>query len=214
MTGLLLYAVIIISVVVTGCQSLRYEEPMAGPRARVRFVAETKSITVLRMYDDTDCTVNETEWMRLYDGFVLRSEPKVLGMPLWRYHKNAAKEVFVEANKPLHGLFTGSETVFRWFSSDESEQSFDRLARREEEFNHFLHTRTHYFCAAPFSFRFSEGEDYEVTFRLDRDRCEVVISQFAGITEAPSLLEVAKFDNRVSESNNGCLTAFRKLRLY
>lgn len=104
----LLYVVIIISVVVTGCQSLRYEEPMAGPLARVRFVAETKNVTVLRMYDDTHCTTNETEWMRFREGFILRSTPKVLGMPLWRHHKNAAKEVFVEANKLLYGLFVGS----------------------------------------------------------------------------------------------------------
>jgi hypothetical protein len=213
MTGLLLYAVIIISVVVTGCQSLRYEEPMAGPRARVRFVAETKSPTVLRMYDDTHCTLNETEWMCLRNGFVFGSEPKVLGLPLWSYHKNAAKEVFVEANKPLHGVFFGSETVYGWWGSYGSTQSIDRFALKTEVPKSGLSV-TRYYCAAPFSFRFSEGEDYEVTFRWDRDQCAVVISQFAGTTEVPSLLEVARFDNRVTESNNGCLTAWRKLRLY
>ena len=119
----LLYVVVIISVVLTGCESLLYKEPMAGPQARVRFVTETEGVTVLRVYNDTHCTTNETEWMRLRDGFVLRSTPKVLGMPLWKYHKNAAKEVFVEANKLLNGLFTGGETVWVLGSSEGSKQS-------------------------------------------------------------------------------------------
>jgi hypothetical protein len=45
---------------------------------------------------------NETEWMRLRDGYLTNSQPKKLGMPLWNYHENAAKEVYVEANKKLH----------------------------------------------------------------------------------------------------------------
>ena len=211
----LLYVVVIISVVLTGCESLLYKEPMAGPQARVRFVTETEGVTVLRVYNDTHCTTNETEWMRLRDGFVLRSTPKVLGMPLWKYHKNAAKEVFVEANKLLNGLFTGSETVWVLGSAEGSTQS-DSLFTRTEWRPTIVGIRegTDYHCATPFSFRFSESEDYEVTFRWDRGNCSVVISQFAVNNDGPSLLEVARFDNRVSESNNGCLAAFRKSRLY
>jgi hypothetical protein len=52
---------------------------MTGFRARVRFVAETKDITVLRMYDDTHCTTNETEWMSFRDGFLLRKYAKSSG---------------------------------------------------------------------------------------------------------------------------------------
>ena len=212
----LLYVVVIISVVLTGCASLLYTEPMAGPRARVRFVTETEGVTVLRVYDDTQCTTNETEWMRLRHGILLRyilSTPKVLGMPLWKYHKNAAKEVFVEANKLLNGLFTGSETVWVLGNSEGSTQSDSFFTRTEWRRSGILEG-TDYHCATPFSFRFSESEDYEVTFRWDRGNCSVVISQFAVNNAGPSLLEVARFDNRVSESNNGCLAAFRKSRLY
>lgn len=209
----LLYVVVIISVVLTGCNSLLYKEPMAGPQARVRFVTETKGVTVLRVYDDTQCTTNETEWMRLHGGLFLRSTPKVLGMPLWNYHKNAAKEVLVEANKLLNGLFTGSETVWELESSEGSKQSDSFFTRTEWRRSGIL-DGTDYHCATPFSFRVSENEDYEVTFRWDRDNCSVLINQFTVNNDSPSLLEVARFDNRVSESNNGCLIAFRKLRLY
>ena len=134
-------------------------------------------------------------------------------MPLWKYHKNAAKEVFVEANKLLNGLFTGGETVWVLGSSEGSTKSESFFTRTEWRLSGILEG-TDYNCATPFSFRFSESEDYEVTFRWDRGNCSVVISQFAVNNDGPSLLEVARFDNRVSESNNGCLAAFRKFRLY
>jgi hypothetical protein len=165
------------------------------------------------MYDDTHCTTNENEWMRFRDGFLLISTPKVLGMPLWRYHTNAAKEVFVEANKLLYGLFVGSETAFGWWSFEGSKQSNSRFTKTERGPGPF-YQGTVYQCATPFSFRFSEGKDYEVSFRWDRDNCSVVISQFAGNNDGPNLLEVARFDNRVSEFTNGCMTAFRRERSY
>ena len=187
---------------------------MAGSRARVRFVAETKDVTVLRMYNDTHCTTNETEWMRFRDGFVLRSTPKVLGMPLWRYHKNAAKEVFVEANKLLYGFFVGSKTTFGSVFDFEGEQQSSSHFTRTQLGPGNLNVGTIFQCGTPFFFRFSENKDYEVSFRLDRDNCSVVIDQLPGNNDGPIPLEVARFNNRVSESNNGCLAAFRRERLY
>lgn len=174
----------------TGCATLGYQEPMAGPRARVRFVTTSNEVTVLRAYDDANCTQNESEWMRLRVGVFLNSSPKTLGMPLWNYHKNSAKEVFVEANKQITAMFFSSETKVTGMMT------------------------TYQFCATPFSYSFSENNDYEVKFLWNPRQCQVTISEFVRNGESWSLSEVARFDNKVNESNRGCLEQFKKLRLY
>lgn len=174
------------SLCLTGCASLSYQEPTQGSRARVRFVTTSSSPTVLRAYDDINCTQNEIEWMRLRVGYLLNSNPKTLGMPLWSYHENAAKEVYVDASKQMNGMFFGSERV----------------------------GMTIYSCGAPFSFTFSENTDYEVKYQWSPNQCSATISQFVPKGADWDLKEVEKFDNRVNDSNRGCLAQFKKPRLY
>jgi hypothetical protein len=105
--------IVLAALSLAGCATLSYQEPTQGPRARVRFVTNTGAIAILRVYDDANCTQNEAEWMRLRVGNILGSTPKKLGMPLWDYHDNAAKEIYVQAGKPVHALFSGSEANYQ-----------------------------------------------------------------------------------------------------
>jgi hypothetical protein len=163
----------------TGCATLRYHEPTHGPRARVRFVAHSDEVTVLRAYDDARCRRNETEWMRLREGFLVNDAPKTLGMPLWSFHANAAKEVFVEANKPLTAMFVGSRT-----------DHFGAAPRS---------------CATPFSYAFAEGADYEVGFRLAANECEVTISQLVRSADGWARSRLGRFGSQVNDANRECL---------
>ncbi len=165
---------------------LRYQEPTQGPRARVRFVTDSTDAAILRVYDDSNCTLNETEWMRLGNRHYLKTNPKTLGLPLWHYNESAATEVYVEAGKPLNAMFFGAERALAVVFS----------------------------CATPFSFSFSENTDYEVSFRWSRKQCFVTISQFVHNGDSWFLSEVAKFDNQVDTSNSGCLAEFKKWRFF
>jgi hypothetical protein len=173
----------------SSCSSLSYKEPTTGPRARVRFVTDTKEITVLRVFDDASCTQNATEWMLLRVGPFLNSSPKVLGIPLWNYHDNAAKEVYVEANKQITGFFRGAETPFPWSP-----------------------ILTTYYCAVVFSYNFSEGKDYEVSFKWDQKNCRVDLSEIVSDNEGG--YKRSSITNPINESIKACMAQIQKNRLY
>ncbi|MFC5708203.1 hypothetical protein [Aeromonas eucrenophila] len=177
---------ILASLSIAACSTLTYQEPQTGPLARVRFVTDSNQISVLRTYGDKNCTTNEVEWLRLRNGMMINSSPKRLGMPLWNYHDNAAKEVFVEANKQIYGLFQGGETT----------------------------ALTTYLCGTPFSYSFQDGADYEVRFKWAPQECRVTIAQIVDGPKGMELREQAAFSNQVNETNKGCLAAFNKPRLY
>ena len=169
-----------------GCASLSYQEPQQGNRARVRFVTTSTAPTVLRAYDDEACSRNETEWMRLRSGPLINSSPKSLGMPLWNHHPNAAKEVYVDASKRMHGLFIGEEVA----------------------------GLTVYRCGVPIAFDFSKDSDYEVKYHFATKQCYVTISQIVPNGSDWSSKQVARFDNRTTPATAACLEQFNKLRLY
>ncbi len=176
--------------VLAGCNTPSYKEPTDGARARVRFAVahsgEVSTGAILRAYDDGNCTQNETEWMRLRNGAVMNHSNRRLGLPLWSYHENAAKEVYVEANKPMHGMFFGN------------------LSRGSVVYS----------CGAPFSFTFSENKDYEVRYDMNTSTCSVTIAQFVPAGSGWSLKDVGRFSNQINYSNRGCLDQFKKQRLY
>jgi hypothetical protein len=174
------------SLSVAACSTLTYQEPTSGQRARVRFVTDSNEVSVLRTYGDGNCATNEVEWLRLRNGPLLNSSPRRLGMPLWSYHANAAKEVYVETNKKIYGIFQGGE---------------------------YTGVRT-YLCGTPFSYSFQENSDYEVRFKWAPKECRVTVSQVADNQKGFELQELATFSNQATEANKGCLAAFNKPRLY
>ena len=183
----------------SGCSALRYDEPTAGHRARVRFVTDTKDIAVLRSYDDVGCTQNETEWMRLRNGPLITSTRKSLGMPLWKYNDNAAKEVYVEAGRQFNWLF---------MSADSSLQLSPVMLVG------LIPVEVHA-CGVPFSYSFIENKDYEVSLQWNRTTCRVIVSEVAAdSTAGPQFSELATFTNQLTETNKTCLNQLTKKRVY
>lgn len=174
------------SVFVVGCSTLTYQDPTSGPRARVRFVTDSNEVSVLRTYGDENCSTGEVEWLRLRNGFLLNSSPKRLGIPLWNYHDNAAKELYVEANKTITGLFQGGETTGMKI----------------------------YRCGTPFTFLFQENFEYEVFFKWARAECRVTISQLVSSQQGIEKKEIAEFSNQTTDINRGCMARFHTPRLY
>jgi hypothetical protein len=174
------------ALLLSGCSALVYQEPTSGPRARVRFVTDSYMITVLRTYSDKNCS-DETEWLRLRNAKIfLNSSPKRLGMPLWRHHEHAAKEVYVATDKPVFGMMQSED------------MEYSRI----------------YTCAAPFAYKFQQDVDYEVNFNFSKAQCTVQISKIVQTAKGPRLQQLAEFDNRVQEGSEGCMAAFKKKRLY
>lgn len=173
----------------TGCSSIQYVEPIEGPRTKVRFVATAPTpylSTTIRGYSDSSCSKGETEWMRLLNENLINSSPKSLGLPLANYHKDAYKELYFPTNIATHGMFFGHQTI----------------------------GGTQYKCGVPFSYKFSENENYEVKLNWHVRECTASISKFVNESGTWKLEEMAKFTNKVNEHNKDCLTQFEKTRWY
>lgn len=100
----------VLSLTMAGCTSVTYQEPKMGPMARVRFATDTTNVTVVRGYGSLRCD-NEHEMLRLRKGFVFNSGPRRLGIPLWLYHKNAAKELFIRPGIAQVYVFVGAKNI-------------------------------------------------------------------------------------------------------
>lgn len=151
MTKLLILHLLAITCL-TGCvaaPTLSYKEPLEGPRARVRFATQNMGISVLYSYADNQCQTNEQEMVRLRAGHLFRPEPKRLDMPLWKFHDNGAKEVYVTP-----GRFVG-----RFEGGDDPTGV------------------TPYTCIVPFSFDVIAAPDYEVEFAPSIRGCAVLIRE-------------------------------------
>lgn len=186
MKSLPLFLIIFATTSITGCSTLSYEEPDSGPKARVRFATEFEGITVLRTYDDKSCRINETEWMRLRNGTLINTHEKYLGLPLNKYHKNAAKEVYVRAGKEITGMFTGSE----------------------------IKEGVVYSCGVPFSYTFDDKKDYEVEFTWSRRHCRANIYEIVNTSGQWSRESKKSYSNDITPDNAGCFSQFSKSRLY
>jgi hypothetical protein len=173
-----------------GCASLTYVEPTTGNRARVRFVTDSEAPSVLRVYEGSDCSGKEQEWMRLRVGVLLRGSVKRLGMPLWNYHDNAAKEVYVSTEKPLTAIFWGTEVAGDY------------------------QYQYHYQCGVPVTASFQQDKDYEVKYVWNRTACTVLLSEItAGSAGEYSLQPIRQFNNKVTDETSGCAKQFNRFRL-
>ena len=153
------FIAIVIGSLCVACNSLQYSEPQAGERARVRFATTSESVTVLFGYGDNQCN-EENELMRLRNGPLLNSSPKKLGIPLWAFNDNAAKEVYVAADRPFNAMFKGQTLTSATYRT---------------------HTWTH--CGAPFSVTFKANHDYEVKF--EEQRCVLEVNEIIANSRVP-----------------------------
>lgn len=181
-----IYPIILITLFMSGCSTIVYQEPLSGDRARVRYATDSGSITVLYAYNDKNCATGEEEWMRLTTGTLIRPQPKTMGLPLNNHQQNAAKEVYVQSTKPTYSMFTGSTTVGNYI----------------------------YSCGVPFSYHFETGKDYEVFFKMYMDRCSINVAEIVTTNGTASFSEKLIATNKLTDENKGCMEAFKKGRLY
>jgi hypothetical protein len=172
---------------VVGCNAVRYTAPTTGSRARVRFVAETEIPTEVYSYKTNNCE-GEERWMLLRKGPFLNSPQKRLGIPLYIYHKNAAKEFYVSTEKPLIVMFKNYKSVG--------------------------YPANTFICDVPVFYQFEE-KDYEVSFNWPSyatgctgEVFEIVETNFG--LHKKRLLKT--FDNKMSVDNADCMRAFEKRR--
>jgi hypothetical protein len=111
-------------------------------------------------------------------------------MPLWNYHRNAAKEFYVSTERPLIVIFKGSETSFE------------------------IRGVVTYLCAVPIIYQLDD-KDYEVSFNWHKKKCTVDVFEIVKTESGAHEKRLLKaFDNKVRFNNADCMKAFKKLRLY
>ncbi|WP_156962144.1 hypothetical protein [Candidatus Paracaedibacter symbiosus] len=172
---------------IAGCASVTYEEPKSGSVARVRFVTNTDGGTIVRGYRSKECD-GEYEMMRLRNGFLFNSDPRRLGIPLWNYHKNAAKEFFISAGIPQVYMFEGNE----------------------------LNERYSYKCGTVMQQIFEAGKDYEINYKWHKSNCTLRIYEIKTSTSgsAEKVLLQERGNRLSSEFSNACLQKFKQVRWY
>lgn len=176
-----------IALTISGCASITYVEPQSGPVAKVRFASNTSMPTIIRSYSSTACT-GENEMMRLRNGFFLNSEPKKLGIPLWNYHENAAKEFFVSTNNEQIYMFESTEII----------------GGRNRK------------CGVAVKQKFEAGKDYELSYSMNNSNCYVVISEIKNNASGqPEKVILQKRDSHLSaDFSEACISEFKKIRLW
>lgn len=195
---LLKLVILLFSTSLIGCQTLSYQEPVIGDRARVRFATNTNSISILYGYDDASCSTNEQEWMRLRTGVLVNSSPKLLNIPFNKHSKNAAKEVYVQAGKELHFLYSG--------------ESGGAVAVTAE-YMYLFALKT---CGNSFSYKFEKNKDYEVFFNWDESNrlgCKTTISEI-DINSSNEIEVIKSFDVYDLDQNSSCYESLIKTRFY
>jgi hypothetical protein len=159
-----------------GCAAVGYQEPAAGPRARVRFSTSTDGAATVHVFERPGCEGSEAAWMRLRRGG--GGEPRRLGMPLWAFDAGAAREVWVRADRPLSGLV---EAPMRGASG----ATFD--------------------CPVAFVFGVEDGGDYEVAYQqIPGSLCAVLVTRIAGAEGAWQRLPVKVFFARDTAGIPAC----------
>lgn len=132
------------------CATVGYQEPAAGPRARVRFSTNSTSAATVFGYERPGCEGAEEAWLRLRVG---GGAARQLGMPLWDFDAGAAREVWVRTDRPLSGLVEAS-------MRGEDGGSMD--------------------CPVAFVVGLEEGGDYEVAYQqVPGSRCSVLVTRLA-----------------------------------
>ena len=172
---------------VSGCSTISYEEPSSGDRARVRFATDTFLITTVYGYSSKPCEAEE-EWMRLRTGRLINSSPKTLGMPLWDYGDNAAKEFYIPANAEIYIMFSGRVAI--------------NSGRQETE------------CRVPIAYTFKNNHDYELLFKakFEGAACYVQLKEFVKDASGVKRKRLDVFHNSPDATDSDCVSVFSKLR--
>ncbi|WP_068316260.1 hypothetical protein [Polycladidibacter hongkongensis] len=143
----------------------------------------------VRRFDDKQCKVNPKELARLRVGYLLNSSEKRLGIPgIKAFHKNAAQELVIRAEKEFTYLVTGSN----------------------------VSGSTTYSCAVPFSLKAKAGQKLEVSFSSNSGIvCRVTVSEITGGTAEKAIRKpIGTYTNLLSKGYEGCSEAFNNPPLF
>jgi hypothetical protein len=119
---------------------------------------------------------------------MINSGEKRLGMPLWSYGPNQAKEIYIPTDKPTYALV-----------------ALD-IQRPMVVFS----------CGIPVRIAFQPDQDYELVIRFDdnRNSCTLEASHIVLHDGAYERVPFARFDNRVKPESAACMKAFEKVRWF
>ena len=183
-----------------GCSAVKLSDTTTGSRARVRFVAEAEGDTYVYGYQTENCK-NEEEWIVLRDRFLASSPEKRLGIPLWHYHKNAAKEFYVSTERPLIVMFKSQTYTGGGYVG-------------YPLVDLFFPPVSNFFCDVPVIYQLEE-KDYEVKFNWPSHRTgcsadvfEIVKSDW-GVHKKRHL---KTFNNKMRFDSADCMSAFENRR--
>jgi hypothetical protein len=168
---------------------VRHTDTTTESRARVRFVADLEDGAVVYGYESDNCE-DEEKWMFLRNGPLLISPEKRLGIPLWHYHKNAAKEFYVSTELPLIVMFKSGKTYALSYPVE------------------------YFICDVSIIYQLEE-KDYEVRFNWPSYATECSVDLFEIVKSDWGVHEnrlLKTFDNKMSFDNTDCMRAFEKRR--
>jgi len=135
----------------SGCVTVGYQEPAAGPRARVRFSTNSTSEAIVYGFEQPGCEGREEAWLRLRAG--AGGSPQRLGLALWDFEPGAGRGVWGRADRPLSGLVEASMRGDGGGSMD---------------------------CPVAFVIGLEDGGDYEVAYQqVPGSRCSVLVTRIA-----------------------------------
>ena len=116
--------------------------------AHLRLATNTPHVATAYQYADASCQANEIKMFGLRAGTLFRSKESRLGIPLWDFHKNGAKEIEIPTGKfvgKFEGVADGGSVGAK--------------------------------CDSAFSLDAEAGHDYEVFFDFPGAGCSVRISE-------------------------------------
>ena len=184
-----MYKLIVVSMIVllSGCSSINYEEPLNGPRAKVRFTSDSESVTVVYGYEDSNCQ-GEKEWMRLRKGYLVNSSPKTLNIPFANnLHENQFKEFYLNSTREYVFMFIGSNMSYQ---------------------------KT-YSCGVPAKISIDEGKMYELSYNYSPQYCTASFFEIKGNENSGfQKVKIADFTNRPAGFGKQCSEMFKKSRMY
>ena len=155
-------SLLLFSLISSFCLSSYATEPSQSTTARLRLATDTPHVASVYQYSDASCSANERKLFGLRAGMLFRSKESRLGIPLWNFHKNGAKEIEIPSGKffgKFEGVADGGSVGAK--------------------------------CAAGFSLDAQPGHDYEVFFDFPGGGCSIKIAEIAGAsTGNPQRIEL------------------------
>lgn len=175
---------LIVSFLVSGCATttVEYDEPTAGDRAKVRFVASGHhgGEALVVGFDTPNCENGQNRvslYAKMHGSFI---KSKKVGVPLWTYGDYAAnaKEFYFEAGKPNNFL------IYKKHSGVGVSTS----------------------CGSFITTSFEKDKNYEIDFNTNG--CSAIVYEIQGIDGVYNRVRQSVGNNDISTMPNSCIQEY------